>query len=619
MVAAAAIAVTYWGALGRGENAPQYWDLNLEPDFHLTGGRLNEGLIGRLRPSRTAMAFSPDGQQIAYSATDGEQARLYRRRVGQPTTTPIAGTEGACCPFFSPDGRSVAFFADDRLKRVSLEGGDVQTIVANAPVPFGAHWGDDDTIVLANGEGGGLLRVPAGGGTLEPLWPYDDRREPALRLPHLLPGSKVVLFTRMTGGERSEIVVRSLETNEEAVLVEGATDARYVPTGHLVFAREGTLSAVSFDLDSLRITGEEVRVLEDVMHAVYHVNTTLNSGAAQFAISASGALLHATGGVYPDDLRSMVRVDRNGNPVPLDMPVGTYYTPRLSPDGSRIVAPVGTRRQGMDLWIFGVSGGSTPIFSDGNDMDRDPAWSPDGSWIAFSSNRDGPISNLYVRAADGSGEPRRLTESDLVQRGGSWSAYGCPPGGPDASRNPQQANRPTMCGALAFVLAAPGGHEIWLLSMEGESEPEPLFERSAQDEMPAFSPDGRRLAYSSNVTGRREVYVVPFPAGAPEQRISTEGGSEPAWSRDGNTLYYRRQGGSQMMFAELSADGTFTRPRELFERAYWNQAPIRGYDVFPDGTFLMITRPVREPQPVTQMHLALNWFDELRRLAPPRR
>jgi len=558
-------------------------------------------------PSRTAMALSPDGRSLVFSANAGGKQQLYLRALDQLDAAPLAGTEGADSPFFSPDGKWVGFWANGALKKVALSGGPATTICQTDAI-FGASWGSNDTIVFARVREG-LLQVPGAGGTPQSLTTLDTAKgEVSHRLPQVLPGAKAVVFTithdAFPKWDVADIVVQSLVTGERKTVAQGA-DARYASTGHLVYARAGTLMAMPFDLARLQVTGGAVSVMADVMQAANIVNVNLDTGAAQFSVSASGALVYATGGAAGDAERRLVWVDRAGLAQPLSAPPRAYFAPRLSPDGQRVV--VYTRGTGSDVWTFDITRGTlTRLTTEGRNGWG--LWTPDGKRVVFQS---GPgVGNLFWKPADGSGAAERLTTSEYTQVPASWS--------PDGQ-------------TLAFVESHPvaaTGSDIWALPLAGDRRPRPLLQTKFNETYPEFSPDGRWLAYVSNESGRDEVYVQPYPGPGPRQQVSVDGGEAPAWSRDGRELFYSAvanvgQGATTREWIAVPLTTApslrFGAPRVLFQARYQTTLTARGYDVTSDGQrFLMVSVDERPPIKVTQMILVQNWVEELKRRVPTR-
>ena len=562
------------------------------------GGFRHGSIVAGWRPSRTVITFSPDGRHLVYRGGVDDTWQLYLRPMDQADASPMPGTEGAVGPFFSPDGQWVGFWANGELRKVRLTGGPPAT-VCEAPLVFGASWGEDDTIVFAHGEGG-LWSVSADGGTPKELTTLGEG-EVSHRLPEVLPGAQAVVFTitkRFWYWKDTELAVQVLATGERKVLVEGAADPRYVPTGHLLYARLGTLMAVPFDLERLEVTGGSLPVIEGVMQAVYAINSGIDTGAAQFSVSGAGSLVYIQGGVAPPDRKSFVWVDREGRARPLGGTERGYWYPRLSPDGRRVAVNI-TEPEQLDILVYDISRGTlTRVTQEGvNDY---PAWSPDGKRVAFQSTTSGPA-NLFWVQPDGSAL-ERLTTSENKQTPASWS--------PDGK-------------VLAFIEDSPTtGSDIWVLTFDnGEHEPRPVVQTRFEEEYPAFSPDGRWLAYVSDESGRGEVYVQPYPGPGTRTQISAEGGRSPAWARDGRELFYRifSRGKIKMMAVNISTDAPFTAgtPRMLFDESrYQPSSPLRSYDVAADGRFLMLERVEQPTERVTELRVVLNWFEELKRLVP---
>jgi len=617
VTAAAALAALVVGALiggrwlrGPGSAPPPQQLTHLSVDLpagqHLSGGFwLEEDTFAQQRPSRHSFALSPDGRHLVYVASDGDGSRLHHRPMGEAEATPMPGTAGASSPFFSPDGTDVAFFVGSdftgvELKRVSIETGAVRTLATSGPrfeAWRGGHWTDRDAILLASADG--IYEVPANGGRLKVVTTGDSGEDDVafVAFPELLPSGQAVLYNAITGIVPSEcdVVVESLDTGQRHVVVEGGSDPRYVPTGHVLFARSGALMAVPFDVARLEVTGSPIVVLEDVMQAERAGNGALITGAAQFSVSRSGTLAYAPGGVNPVPPTSLVWVDREGASEALPLPQGSYAFPRFSPDGTRLAYAEGAFGD-QQIWVYDIEL-KTPVRLTTAGTNSSPVWSPDGTRLAFSSQTAALEEQLLVVAADGSGEPQRLAGGDASGQPASWSAD----------------------GRLAFLRDG----DIWTISTEGDGTPEAFLETPFREMWPAFSPDGRWLAYASRETGSFEVYVRPFPEGAPVHRVSTGGGGAPLWSRDGRQLFYRmsyEDWEPGVMVVDVATNGAFTRsqPRKLLESGEFGATiPTTSYDVAPDGRrFVMFKPSPVAPQPVTRIRIVLNWLEELKRLAP---
>jgi Tol biopolymer transport system component len=574
--------------------------IKVEPGHWLDGMRRTRDAE---RPSRTTLDISGDGRFAVYSAIEenpGPQAKpqLYLRRMEQAEAKPITGTEGGINPFLSPDNRWVGFWADGKLKKVPVDGG-VPTPLCDVFEIFGASWGSDNSIVFAGGLAAGLSRVSADGGKPESLTTPDPKREEyGHRLPSWLPNGKAVLFTvkGYTNDPPPWLALLRLDTREWHALLPDAADARYVPTGHLVFLRQGTLMAARFDPARLEVIGQPSPLVENVMQT-FTTSAHYNTGAGQFDVSDSGALIYAAGGVLPDSQNSLVWVDQRGieQPVtPLQFP---FFAPRLSPDGRRITYV--TMGREWQVFVYDRNTGTNSRLTDEGMTDYS-IWTRDGKRIVFSWQKS-TVPNLFSQPFDGSSPMERLTTSEYGQHPGSWSS----------SSDGQ---------TLALVEShADSGEDIVLLeARSGRVRP---FLNSQFDEMyPEFSPDGRWIAYTSNdnESKRDEVYVRPFPGPGMKIPVSSQGGREPLWASNGKQLFYRWRG--QVWAVEVRTDGGFAtgKPRLLFERpGYVGAEPIRGYDLSQDGQrFLMVKYEQRKPTPVTEMILVQNWFEELKQKVP---
>jgi serine/threonine-protein kinase len=491
----------------------------------------------------------------------------------------IAGTEEARNPFLSPDGRWVAFMTDQKLKKVPLQGG-TPIVLADAFQGSGT-WGDDGTIVYkpANPSfGGGLWRLPASGGTPTALTtPDSSKGEQGHYWPQMLPGSQAVLFTAFSTATRSRIDLLSLASRERKTLVEDGYFGRYVPTGHLLFVRAGALLAVPFDLGRGEITGEPVPLLEDV--AVFA------GGRAGYAVSGNGVLAY-----FPASqlTRQLVWVDRAGREEPvLDSPA-EYYTPRISPDGSRIALAIGPK---LDIWIYEI--GRRVLLRltrrvEGNAMA--PVWSADGERVIYSGQS--PVYDLFWRAADGSTPEEKLVTSPEDK----W-ATGVSPDGK----------------TVAF-----GAGDLEILRLGAQPATQALTRTPYVEGVASWSPDGRWLAYSSNESGRFEVYVGPAPnPTAARRQVSTAGGMYPRWGTAGREIVYF---GDFIKGRLLSAPfdpgtGTVGTPKLLFQGPYEpGMYGAQGYDVTPDGRrFVMVKYNTR----AQEVYVTLNWPQELERRDRP--
>jgi hypothetical protein len=545
-----------------------------------------------LGPNLEPIALTPDGSRLAYVARRGGVTQLFMRSIDSFDAKPIPGTEGATNAFFSPDGQSVGFVTASagpegaELKKLSLGGGAPLTI-SSVIADRGASWGPDDTIIFTPYTNSGLFRVPAAGGMPKPLTVPDHKAGEYGHLwPQILPGGKAVLFTIWAGVggiNRARIAVLSLKTGERRVLIEGASYARYVPSGQILYARAGGLLAVPFDLQRLEVTGAPVSILEGV-------EMDTNLGAAYFSTSEDGSLAYVPGGLRGINA-ALVWVDRKGTVQPLPTPSRGYDTPRISPDGLRLAVGINDTNPG--LWIYDLSRGSLTRLIEAGVISPYPSWTPDGKRLTFKAPIGDPF-NIYWMPADGSGAPERLTTGESILWPGTWS--------PDAR-------------VLTFSSLDPTSAGIWILKLEGDRKPEP-FERTKNAAGGIFSPDGRWIAYVSTESGRPEIHVRPYPGPGGKWQISTDGGGQPVWNRNGRELFYRN--GDKMMAVDITTQPTFSagKPTLLFEGRYLSGgSPLANFDVSADGQrFLMIK--ASEEAPPTQINVVLNWFEELKRRVP---
>ena len=538
-----------------------------------------------------ALALSPDGSHLAYVATTiqpGGTQQIYLRAMESLESRPIPGTEGAATPFFSPDGQWLGFFADGKLKKVSVGGGSAVT-VADGTYPGGASWSSQGIIAFSPAVTSALRQVSDAGGTPHALNRF-GRGDISHRWPEFLPGGTAVLFAAgVTGSNWSnaQVVVQSVLTGERRNLIQRATNPRYAPSGHLVYAQGGSLMAAPFDAQRLEVTGTIVPVVEGVLQSPV-------SGAAQYSISATGSLVYIPGGVSAAQHR-MVWVSRAGVEQPIATPPHAYFAPRLSPDGRRVA--VSLTGQESQIWLYDLSRETLTRLTLEGSTNTAPVWTPDGKRITFASNKDGPVS-IYWEMADGSGGLERLSTGENNQIPFSWSHDG---------------------QLLTFLeVDATTGNDIWVLQLS-DRKAQPFLRTPFNESVPQFSPDGRWLAYISDESGHFEIYVQPYPGPGSKWQISTEGGTEPVWNPNGRELFYRS--GEKMMTVDISTQPGFAagKPRMLFEGRY-EPTPLTtpNYAVSPDGQRFLMLKPAQQAEEApTQINVVLNWIEELKRRVPP--
>ncbi len=499
-----------------------------------------------------AVTISPDGRTIVFVGTDGGKTRLYKRSLTAFDETPIPGTEGANQPTFSPDGTSVAFQVEGRIKRVDVAGGPSLTIASAAGDVRGLSWGPDHAIVFTPASGWGLSRVPASGGEPESLAVPDSSSGVDYRWPTVLPNGKGVLFTEFFGApEASFVSVLSLETMKITRLTNG-TAPRYAD-GYLLFGRvdggEGFLIAAPFDQGAQRITGAEFSLVEDVY--------IKGGGAGEFDVSGEGSLVYKAGIASGDQ---PLMVDRSGVETTFGMGPGHFHDPRLSPDGSMLVYTTLTGA-GHDLWTFDFRSRIASRFTfDG--ANTAGLWSPDGERILFESagpNRSG----IFTRRRDGSGETERVSDGDLYPAG--WTPEG-----------------------YLLIQRVRGARDILIDSL-GDGGRGPILAEPYNEMQPALSPDGRWLAYSSDESGQFEVYLRAWPGLDGKRQVSRGGGMEPIWSGDGRELVYRSSDAVVAVPVRRTDPLELGAPVALFVDVYARDADLANFAIHPSGDrFLMV-------------------------------
>jgi Tol biopolymer transport system component len=521
---------------------------------------------------------------------------------------PIPGTQqppgqNPFNPVFSPDGQSIAFFSqvDGAVKEIAASGGAAVTIcqVDGAPRVLGMTW-DAGGIVFGHAKG--IMRVSANGGQPQVLVTAKDGE--LVYGPQVLPGGEWVLFTVATAAtteawDKAQIVVQSLKSSERKTLFSGGSDARYLPTGHLVYALGGVLFAVPFDLRRLAVTGGPVAIVEGVKRS------SGISGIAHFSVSSTGALVFVPGPASPSTL-GLALVDRNGAVQPLQLPPGPYEYPRLSPDGKRIAFGTDDGKAAI-VWIYDVErGGSSRQLTVGG-RNRVPVWSGDGERVAFQSDRDGDL-GLFWQRADGTTTAERLTkpDKDTAHVPESWS--------PDGK-------------TLLFSVAKGSSYTVAALSLTDKKWTPVAGIQSPFPPSATFSADGRWVAYSAASPGAiaGSLFVQPFPTTGAKYPISKGIGFHPTWSPDGKELFYLTGGGAgQLVAVSVTTQPTFTFGNSVSVSTPFvdRSAPFeRNNDITLDGKrFVGVVAAGQSPAsgaPIArQIQVVLNWFEELKARVP---
>ena len=550
---------------------------------------------------RHVTALSPDGTQIVYVAN----GRLYRRSMSDVSTREIQGTEGyrdVSDPVFSPDGQTIAFYAvaDRTLKTVAATGG-ASTTVAPIDPPFGISW-DTDRIVFGQGPKG-IKQVTPRGGAPTPLVEVNDDEE--AHGPQLLPGGQQVLFTLARGSaydrwDKAQVIVQSLASGERKTVIDGASEARYVSTGHLLYALGERVFAIGFDLERLETTGDPVPLLENVWRSAGSA-----TGASQFSVSAAGSLAYLenpdSGATGPNP-RLIALVDRHSGEVKtLNIPPRPWLMPRVAPDGNRIAFGID---DGTDasIYTYELKGNSSMRKLTFDGTSRFPVWAPDSRGVVFQSDRDGDLA-LFSQSLDGAATRLTRPESGESHAPESWSG---------------KADR--------LLFSVTKGSEVSLKTLSPGGTVEPFGDiRSAFPVGAVFSPDGRWVAYTGTERGVSTIYVQPFPATGQRYQLIAEGTSNPHaanWSPDGKELFYvPRYGGFDAVRFLTAPSVGFGSPVPV-ARPFLLTAPNSrsSYDVTPSGKFLALITPAAtasNARPTSaQFHIVLNWFEELRARVP---
>ncbi|RPI21018.1 MAG: serine/threonine-protein kinase, partial [Acidobacteria bacterium] len=545
-----------------------------------------------------ALVFSPDGGTLANSQGAFGGMVTVLRRLDELEATPIGSLADMGFPVFSPDGRYLLLWDIPRqaLRKVALSGG-APVLFANADFAIRGDWAPDNYYYWTDGYFGPIIRTPAPGGKAEPVTELDlDKQERTHRHPQMLPGGKAIIFTVSHGGidsfDDARIDAFTLQTRKRRTLVEAGFFPRYSPSGHLVYARGGSLYAVPFDTETLEVTGSPVRVVDGVFMST-------NSGAAYFDISRTGSLAYAEGKAEGGE-RTLVWVDRQGKASPLGFPPRSYLFPRISPDGSQIAFEV----EGVnhDLYTYDPERDvTTRMTTDG--VSHAPVWTPDGKRIAFRSWK-AAVMSMWWMPSDRSGPEERLTTIGERQSLVSFS--------PDMRY-------------IAFNQwdAGGAGFDAWMLPMQGERKPQPFVKTRFHEGSARFSPDGRWVAYCSNESRRFEVFVQSWPGPGPKIQVSSEGGTDPIWRRDGKELFYRS--GDKMMVVAATTQPTFkaSKPRLLWEGHYSHGmssscgppgATEANYDVTSDGQRFLMVRDLDQDAVSTRIVVVVNFAEELKRL-----
>ena len=533
-----------------------------------------------LVPDGRGFSLVPDGSGIVYlAATPEDVSRIHLYTLADGVSRALGGTERAGLPTVSPDGKWVAFYRANRLMKVALAGGPPIEVSA-VPYLFGISWSRDDWIVFAGGSG--LERVPAAGGEAQTLTTFEAGEFRHVS-PHVLPDGKAVLFTVLSRSgilDDAAICVVSVSTRERRTLLKGAGDARYSPTGHLLYVRQTDLLGVSFDADRLSVSGTPF-----LAEASIHVKPQDLAGS--FDLARDGTLAWVASA---SNLQRLVWIDRKGVETTLPIPQRPYRHPALMPDERSAIVEIEATPH--NLWHLDLTGGAlTRLTHEG--ANHRPVVRQDGRFFVFSSDRTTPRS-LFRQSTDGSGAPEHLVNATSAQNVTSWSADG---------------------RWLALTQTTPTTREdIWVLALDAGSAPRPFAQTTSSEHQASFSPDGRWIAYSSDESGRQEVMIRSFPGDGPRKQVSTAGGETPAFSSDGRTVFYRVK--DQLWAAPISTDPVLTvgPPSVAFELSGVPEfSGLPNYVISRTGDRVLAVKNPGKDTLARDVQVVVNWFDSLRR------
>jgi eukaryotic-like serine/threonine-protein kinase len=529
-----------------------------------------------------SIALSPDGTKLAFVATvAGIAPQLWVRPLDSTAAQPLAGTDDASSPFWSPDSRSLGFFAQGKLRIIEASGGAVQTL-ADAPQSRGGTWGANGVILYTPSPTSPLLRIPAAGGTPSQVEKSATSQADSFALaasprwPAFLPDGRHFIFFRFSRdnpGSRGDIHLGSLDSQQDTVLVSADGRGQFA-SGHLVFVRDGNLMTQRFDDKKLKPVGDPVPIAEQIRGN--------DVGAAAFSLSNDGKLIFAGGQTTSLDLAWYDRSGKKGDVID----TGTFQDSHISPDGKRVSAARADAGGHLEIYIYDLIRGTKSQFSFSQSRDDDPVWSPDGNTIVFDSGRNGKI-DLYTRPANGARSEELLYHDDLNKYPSSWSSDG---------------------KYLAYETVESSHFDIWIMPMFGDRKPYPFLKEKYNTRFPVFSTDAKWIAYTSYEAGHAQVYVVAFPT--PGGRFLVGDGFGPAWGRNGKEILYIDDH-SRVASVEVTAHGDSVelgKPQILFP----TQPVGPGlFEVSPDGNhFLMVQAPVQNSPSLT---LVVNWLQEAKK------
>jgi len=581
-VVLAAMALTLAGTYYATRSAPTpRWTVSVVPPAGVIPATLGRNGPPQISPEGSRIAFigCPTAQS-AESLVGSTACSVWLQSLRSHEVHEVPGTNGSNAPFWSPDGREIAFFAEGKLKALAADGGPVRTICDVAD-GRGGSWGRSGIIIFSPSRGGPIFRVPAEGGSPVPVTSSTAESNIALvgshRWPHFLPDGEHFTYNNEPNGacnDRTEIHFASVDGKENHPLLHICSNATYA-NERLIYWRDGNLVAQPFDPRRGTLSGTPVPIAD-------HVAFDVLFGFGAFSASANGELLYRTGEWATK--AGLVWYDRTGKQLGTLGENDRYSDVSISPDGSRVVADA-VATNGSNILVLEERGTRNLLSSTGTFLS--PAWSSDGRQIYFASNASGPF-DIYVKVVDGSAREQPLG----FEKGQNVAMF------PTTSRDGKY---------LAYISEDPATKRfhIHTVALTGDRTPQLFRSSSANEIMPSFSPDGKWLAYESDQSGREEVYLSPFPSAGAQYQVSTNGGERPVWRHDGKEIYYRSN--LRMMAVKVNEKSgaiELSKPEALFEVAVRNLTG-RWYDVSPDGRFLMNTAPAGAQ--AQNFELVVNW------------
>ena len=530
----------------------------------------------------TQLAVSPDGRNIVFVARAASDHQIWLRPVAALTATPIPGTEGGAFPFWSADSRFIGFFAAGQLKKVAIAGGP-PVVLCDAPSGRGGSWSRDNVIVFTPASsGGGLQRVSSAGGVPAPATTLDPTTgETNHRWPHFLPDGRHFIYTATTGTccpavKPSVIRIGSLDSAEPTTTLFQAESSVSFGSGHLVFAREETLMAQPFDLETRQPTGDPFPLAEQISRE--------GSRYVGASLSENGTLVYARGGLQTE--LQLTWFDRTGRALSTVGDSAPYVNLALSPDERRVAVALGTP-DNTDIWIIDLARDVRSRLTFDPGLDRSPVWSPDGSRIAFEGSRSGSLT-LRQRSISGTTPEESLLEGLGTFTPTAWSADG---------------------RFIAYTHATQAAPDVWALPLAGDRKPFPIVQSNFIDTSAAFSPNGKWIAYTSNEGGESNVYVQQFPRADAKYQVSRDGGSHPVWRADGKELFYLLGVEATLMAVPIDTSGQFVAgmPQALFPSGAARLGASPAYAVTKDGKRFLVNARRREQSSEAALTVVVNW------------